>query len=144
MQLRTAGCQAAPQNEQRRWRLPATSSASAGQDPHAGQCPSRDPRTLPAKALNFAQFDALQVLNKLMDTTRLRESMLERVVNRALALPVSHFLRMKRGFSLPVLDRRGDGSGEIGWGTYQSPILVQWKGTQQRTRALDVKLVRFV
>ena len=104
----------------------------------------RDPRTLPAKALNFAQFDALQVLNKLMDTTRLRESMVERVVNRALALPVSHFLRMKRGFSLPVLDRTGDGTGEIGWGTYQSPILVQWKAPPAPIRYLEVRLVRFV
>ena len=104
----------------------------------------RDPRAIPAKAINFAQFDAVQVLNKVMDTTRLRESVVERVVNRALALPVSHFLRMKRGFSLPVLDRQGDGTGEIGWGTYQSPILVQWRGPARSTRELDVRLMRFV
>lgn len=104
----------------------------------------RDPRTIPAKAMNFAQFDALQVLNKVMDTTRLRESRVERIVNRALALPVSHFLRMKRGFSLPVLDRKGDGRGEIGWGTYQSPILVQWRAPTGPTRSLDVRLIRFV
>jgi hypothetical protein len=65
-------------------------------------------------------------------------------VNRAVALPVSHFLRMKRAFSLPVLDRSGDGTGEIGWGTYQSPILVQWRGPARENRALDVRLVRFV
>ncbi len=104
----------------------------------------RDPRTIPAKALNFAQFDAVQVLNKVIDGTRLRESVVERVVNKALALPVSHFLRMKRGFSLPVLDRSGDGTGEIGWGTYQSPILVQWKEPTGLTRSLDVRLMRFV
>ncbi len=104
----------------------------------------RDPRAIPAKARNFAQFDALQVLNRVMDTTRLRKSVVERVVNRALALPVSHFLRMKRGFSLPVLDREGDGTGEIGWGTYQSPILVQWRSPERPTRALDVRLQRFV
>ena len=104
----------------------------------------RDPRSIPAKAINFAQFDAVQVLNQVLDRIRLRDSVVERVVNRAVALPVSHFLRMKRAFSLPVLDRGGDGTGEIGWGTYQSPILVQWKGAEQRTRALDVTLVRFV
>ena len=65
-------------------------------------------------------------------------------MNRALALPVSHFLRMKRGISLPILDRSGDGVGEIGWGTYQSPILVQWKGAEGPTRRLNVRLVRFV
>ena len=104
----------------------------------------RDPRSIPAKAINFAQFDAVQVLNQVLDRIRLRDSVVERVVNRAVALPVSHFLRMKRAFSLPVLDRGGDGDGEIGWGTYQSPILVQWKGAERRTRALDVTLVRFV
>ena len=104
----------------------------------------RDPRTIPAKAVNFAQFDAFYVLNQVLDRIRLRDSLVERVVNKAVALPVSHFLRMKRGFSLPVLDRRGDGTGEIGWGTYQSPILVQWKGASRQTRTLDVRLVRFV
>ena len=104
----------------------------------------RDPRTIPAKAMNFAQFDAVQALNQVLDRIGLRDSLVERVVNRAVALPVSHFLRMKRAFSLPVLDRSGDGTGEIGWGTYQSPILVQWKGAERRTRALEVRLVRFV
>ena len=88
--------------------------------------------------------DAVQVMNQVIDRIGLRDSVVEPVVNRAVALPVSHFLRMKRGFSLPVLDRSGDGTGEIGWGTYQSPILVQWKGSGKTTRALEVRLVRFV
>ena len=104
----------------------------------------RNPRTIPAKAVNFAQFDAFHVLNVVLDRIGLRDSVVERVVNRAVALPVSHFLRMKRGFSLPVLDRSGDGVGEIGWGTYQSPILVQWKGSEREERMLNVRLVKFV
>ena len=79
-----------------------------------------------------------------MDRVGVRQSLVERLVNRALALPVSHFLRMKRGISLPVLDRSGDGRGEIGWGAYQSPILVQWRAAGGATRALNVRLVRFV
>ena len=104
----------------------------------------QSPRAIPAKALNYAQYDAVQVFNRLMDQIGARRSFVERVVNRALALPVSHFLRMKRGISLPVLDRKGTGVGEIGWGTYQSPILVQWKGAGAPTRTLNVRLVRFV
>jgi thiamine phosphate synthase YjbQ (UPF0047 family) len=104
----------------------------------------RDPRTIPAKAVNFAQFDAFHVLNQVLDRIRLRDSLVERVVNKAVALPVSHFLRMKRGISLPVLDRGGDGRGEIGWGTYQSPILVQWNEPGGSSRVLDVRLFRFV
>ena len=102
------------------------------------------PLSIPAKALNYAQYDAVQLFNELMDRVGVRRSMVERIVNRALAVPVSHFLRMKRGISLPILDRRGDGVGEIGWGTYQSPILVQWKGAGGPTRTLNVRLVRFV
>ncbi|MCY3808202.1 MAG: hypothetical protein OXG58_02000 [Gemmatimonadetes bacterium] len=104
----------------------------------------RDPRSIPAKAMNFAQFDAVQVLNQVLDRVRLRNSVVERVVNRAVALPVSHFLRMKRAVSLPVLDRGGDGTGDIGWGTYQSPILVQWRGAPRQSRELEVTLLRFV
>ena len=102
------------------------------------------PRSIPARALNYAQYDAVQIFNELMDRVGVRRSVVERLVNRALAVPVSHFLRMKRGISLPVLDRSGDGIGELGWGAYQSPILVQWKGAGGPTRALNVRLVRFV
>ena len=104
----------------------------------------QSPRALPARALNYAQYDAVQLFNTLMDRVGVRQSLVERLVNRALALPVSHFLRMKRGISLPVLDRSGDGRGEIGWGAYQSPILVQWRAAGGPTRALNVRLVRFV
>jgi thiamine phosphate synthase YjbQ (UPF0047 family) len=102
------------------------------------------PLTIPARALNYAQYDAVKLFNDLMDRVGVRRSVVERLVNRALALPVSHFLRMKRGISLPILDRSGNGVGEIGWGTYQSPILVQWRGPGGADRALDVRLVRFV
>lgn len=104
----------------------------------------QEPLAIPAKTLNYAQYDAVQLFNELMDRVGVRRSLVERLVNRALAVPVSHFLRMKRGISLPVLDRRGEGVGEIGWGTYQSPILVQWRGPGGADRALDVRLVRFV
>ena len=102
------------------------------------------PRDIPARALNYAQYDAVQVLNQIMDKIGARRSLVEKVVNRALALPVSQFLRMKRAISLPVVDREGDGVGEIGWGTYQSPILVQWKGADAARRTLNVRLYRFV
>ena len=102
------------------------------------------PLTIPARALNYAQYDAVQLFNELMDRVGVRRSIVERLVNRALAVPVSHFLRMKRGISLPILDRSGAGVGQIGWGAYQSPILVQWKAAAGPVRALHVKLVRFV
>ena len=109
-----------------------------------GKSALKDPRAIPAKTLNYAQFDGLQILNKLMDRMGVRKSVVERVVNRAVAVPVSHFLRMKRGISLPVLLQDGTDYGRIVRGTYQSPILVQWRPAEGQSRALDVRLVRFV
>ena len=102
------------------------------------------PRAIPARALNYAQYDAVQLFNEIVDRVGVRRSVVELLVNRALAIPFAHFLRMKREISLPVLDRRGQGIGEIGWGAYQSPILVQWKVAGGPTRTLNVRLVRFV
>ena len=102
------------------------------------------PLSIPAKALNYAQYDAVRLFNELMDRVGMRRSLVERLVNRALAVPVSHFLRMKRGIGLPILNRRAEGVGQIGWGTYQSPILVQWRGPGRATRTLDIRLVRFL
>ncbi len=103
----------------------------------------RSPLSIPVKAINYARFDAVRVLNSLMDRMKVRRSVFETVINRAMAVPVAHFLRMKRSISLPVLDREGTGVGEIGWGTYQSPILMQWGASPGGRRSLDVRLVRF-
>ena len=63
---------------------------------------------------------------KRAEAYRLRESAVERVLARAIALPAARFLRMKRSVSLLVSDRGSAGRGAIIDGTYQSPILVQW------------------
>ena len=44
------------------------------------------PRDIPAKVLNYAQYDVVQVFNKLVDQVGARRSLVERMVNRALAL----------------------------------------------------------
>ena len=56
---------------------------------------------------------------------------------RCIALPVSRFLRLKRSVSLMV------SGGEIVCGTYQSPILLQWRKPTSGERALRATLVRF-
>ena len=69
--------------------------------------------------------------------------MVESVLSRAIAMPASRFLRMKRSVSLLVSDRQGP-QGKIVEGTYQSPILVQWHRGNRQARVLDVTLTRFV
>ncbi|MDX1630371.1 MAG: hypothetical protein R3234_00780 [Thermoanaerobaculia bacterium] len=102
----------------------------------------RDPLAVPGKTLSYARYDLVQVFNELMDTFGFRASTVENLLARVLALPASRFLRMKRGVSLLV---SGDAASEpIVCGTYQSPILVQWKRPRSQVRELEARLVELV
>jgi thiamine phosphate synthase YjbQ (UPF0047 family) len=99
------------------------------------------PRSIPAKALDYAKYDMVRALNQVLDATGLRESLLERLFARAIALPAGRFLRMKRTVNLRV--RESDGHGVIADGRYQSPILVQWHRASGRVRQLEATVTRF-
>ena len=103
-----------------------------------------NPRAIPAKTLDYAKYDLVRVFNQLLDAVGLHESMVESVLARAIAMPASRFLRMKRSVSLFVSDRHSVDRGKIVEGTYQSPILVQWHRGNRQARVLDVTLTRFV
>jgi thiamine phosphate synthase YjbQ (UPF0047 family) len=101
----------------------------------------RDPGEIPRKTLDYAKYDLVQVFNQTMDRLRISESALERMLSRFLALPAERFLRLKRSLSLPVSATSGrDG---LVYGTYQSPILVQWRKADDQLRRVRVSLVRF-
>ena len=102
-----------------------------------------DPRAIPAKAMDYAKYDLVRVINEVVDALGLGNSAFERLVNRFLAAPAGHFLGMKRSLSLLISDKDGDGKGSIVEGTYQSPILVQWEKARAQARHLDVSFVRF-
>ena len=105
----------------------------------------REPRAIPGKALNYAKYDLVQVVNEVVDALGLSESFFERVVDKFLAVPASRFLWMKRSLSLLVSDQEEDGEGSIIQGKYQSPILVQWnRPANAATRRIGVRIVRFV
>ena len=103
-----------------------------------------NPRAIPAKTLDYAKYDLVRVFNQLVEALGLRESVVESVLSRGIAMPASRFLRMKRSVSLLVSDRAVQGQGAIVEGTYQSQILVQWHRGQRPSRVLDVTLTRFV
>jgi hypothetical protein len=103
-----------------------------------------NPRAVPAKALDYAKYDLVRVFNRLVDALGLRESLVESVVSRAIGMPASRFLRMKRSISMLVSDTNPSGRAAIVEGTYQSPILVQWHRGQRQSRVLDVTLTRFI
>ena len=99
------------------------------------------PRSIPQKALDYAKYDMVRAMNQVLDITGLRESLLERLFARAIAVPAGRFLRMKRSINLRV--RESDGQGVIADGRYQSPILVQWHRADGRVRTLEATLTRF-
>jgi len=103
----------------------------------------KDPRAIPTKTLGYATYDLVRALNQLVDALGLKESLIERLLARAMAVPAERFLRMKRSVSLLVSDRDTPGAGGIVEGTYQSPILVQWRGTPRRTRQVVLALSSF-
>ena len=102
-----------------------------------------DPLALPAKAVEYAKYDLVRALNQLVEVLGSRGARLERIVARALAVPASRFLRMKRSVDLLVSDAATPGRGAIVEGTYQAPILVQWRRPETRVRRIDVAVLRF-
>ncbi|MBI3262189.1 MAG: hypothetical protein HYZ58_03445 [Acidobacteria bacterium] len=103
-----------------------------------------DPRAIPQKTLGYAKYDLVRTLNQFFDALGLNESLVERVISRAIGVPAARFLRMKRSVSLLISDEDRRGRGTIVEGRYQSPILVQWRGADDRVRAVDIALTRFV
>jgi hypothetical protein len=103
-----------------------------------------DPRSIPAKTLDYAKYDVVRAMNKLVDALGLNESVIERVLARAMAVPAERFLRFKRTVNLLVSDTQSPGHGTIVQGTYQSPILVQWDHASNHVRTVDITLARLI
>jgi hypothetical protein len=101
-----------------------------------------DPRAIPAKTRDYAKYDLVRVLNEIVDALGLHESILERAIARAMAVPAERLLRMKRSVNLLVSDAGTPGHGTIVQGVYQSPILVQWRQASGGVRYIDVTLAR--
>jgi hypothetical protein len=51
---------------------------------------------------------------------------------------------MDRGVDLLVSDSRTPGKGAVVEGTYQTPILVQWRTSPATARKVDIALTRFL
>jgi len=98
-----------------------------------------NPRAVPGKALGYAKYDLVRVLNSGIETLRLQGSIIEKVLARTLAVPAARFFRMRRSVHLLVAQREDGHSGFIE-GRYQSPILVQWQRSSRSSRTLHATL----
>jgi thiamine phosphate synthase YjbQ (UPF0047 family) len=112
----------------------------------------RDLTRVLANPLGFARSGA-QALTGALAALGVPSDRLRRLLDRALAHPATRVLRMQHHVSLGVLPPNAgtpgdpwvdtDAPGTLVRGTYQSPLLVQRRGTAEGRRALDVTLYRF-
>ena len=101
-----------------------------------------DPGAVPAKALGYAKYDLVHAMNRLVDVLGLQTSRIERLIARALEVPASRFLRMRRSVDLLISDKAIPGQGRLVEGTYQAPILVQWRPPAAATREVQVAITQ--
>ncbi len=102
-----------------------------------------DPMAVPVKAVEYAKYDLVRAINRLVDVLGLGSSRVERIVARALEVPASRFLRMKRSIHLLVSDKQTPGRGALAQGQFQAPILIQWRSVPSHVRTVDVVLTQF-
>ena len=98
-----------------------------------------DPLSIPAKTLSYAQYDAVRILNSMMEALGIDQSSLERLVAKMLSLPARCFFRSRRVSFLATCDEDQTAS-QVTRGPYQSPILVQWQSAEGQTRNIDVTI----
>lgn len=103
----------------------------------------RDPRAIKEKAKDYMKYDLVHFVNEFIDSMGLSETLVERIIDKIVAVPARRFLRMKRGISLIISDEHSDGHSRIITGTYQSPILVQWRKALKDRRKVEVVFTRF-
>jgi thiamine phosphate synthase YjbQ (UPF0047 family) len=98
-----------------------------------------NPRAIPGKALGYARYDLVRILNSSLDALGLHGSLVEKLVARTLAFPASRLFRVRRSIDLLVAEVAGGGVRPVE-GVYQSPILIQWRRAARDVRELHVRL----
>jgi hypothetical protein len=98
-----------------------------------------DPFAIPSKTINYAKYDVPRLLNSLMDALHWEQSVLERLVAKVMAVPARRLLRSRRVTFL-ASDENAEGRARIVRGTYQSPILVQWRPPESDSRSLEISV----
>ena len=103
-----------------------------------------EPRAIPLKARAYARYDVVQAANQLVDALGLPTSRIEQWAARALAKPAERLFGVKRSIDLLVSDANPSGRSAIVEGTYQSPILIHWRGAADGARTVRASLTEFV
>ena len=98
-----------------------------------------DPLSITSKTVSYAQYDAVRILNSLMEALGIDQSSFERLVAKMLSVPARCFFRSRRVSFLATCED-GENASQLVRGPYQSPILVQWQSAEGQARNLDVTI----
>ncbi len=100
-----------------------------------------DPLAIPSKTINYAKYDVPRLLNSLVEALHWDHSVFERAMAKLMSVPARRLLRSRRVTFLASHDEAA-GCPRLVRGTYQSPILVQWQPAEERTRTVEITIVR--
>jgi thiamine phosphate synthase YjbQ (UPF0047 family) len=101
------------------------------------------PEKLASRTREYAKYDLVHVFNVMMDKFHISQSLVEKLLAKFLALPAERFLQVRRNISLLFSNKSLGNPARIVEGTYQSPILVQWKDTPRQKRRLHLTVTRY-
>ncbi|HSE83134.1 MAG TPA: hypothetical protein VLB01_01135 [Thermodesulfobacteriota bacterium] len=102
----------------------------------------KNPASIPGKTRSYAIYDLIHLYNELMDNVPGSFSIVDKLLSY-LSAPASRIFRLKSHISLLVSDTVAVGHGRIVQGTYQSPILVQYRKDDKEVRCLEITLWNF-
>jgi hypothetical protein len=103
----------------------------------------QNPQIIPSRTREYAKYDLVHILNEMMDTFHISQSLFEKILAKVMAMPAERLLRFKRNISLLISNNHYSIPTNIVQGRYQSPILIQWKQASNQTRRLHLKITRF-
>lgn len=103
----------------------------------------KHPNKIPSRTKEYAMYDFIHLFNETMDSLKINGSKVEKLLSIFIAVPAERILRMRRSINLFVQKNEKDDNWRIVQGQYQSPILVQWKKPNNKTRNLHISITRF-
>ena len=117
----------------------------------------KDPRSLPKRAKKYLTHDLIQIINEIVATVGRHTSILhhvierlggsipylERVIEYVATTSASRWMGLNRSVSLLIDNENSHTASGLVLGTYQSPILVQWRRPATQTRRVRIKVIRF-
>ena len=117
----------------------------------------RDPLSIPSRAQRFLTSELKRIVPEVLNTASQNVSRLEYIVERLgfhlhfleyiidrLAAPSeARWMNLGRHISFLVNSDHGHSPGHVHMGTYQSPILIQWRHPDEAVRRLTLRLHRF-